>query len=105
MVSRPITKWASELLLFHHLTIIHCCHGTPTAASGERVIVVTHGGVLRAIYMAVTREPSAGKVLNASINVLHLSEKKWAFKSWSDVAHLNEVGFLQRGFNGDSLQQ
>ncbi|XXG52773.1 hypothetical protein AAC387_Pa03g1001 [Persea americana] len=72
---------------------------------GERVIVVTHGGVLRAIYMAITREPTAGKVLNASINVLHPSEKKWAFKSWSDVAHLNEVGFLQRGFNGDSLQQ
>ncbi|XP_058078159.1 metal-independent phosphoserine phosphatase-like [Magnolia sinica] len=72
---------------------------------GERVIVVTHGGVLRAIYMSLTREPTAGKVLNASINVLHLSEKKWAFKSWSDVAHLNEVGFLQRGFNGDTLPQ
>ncbi|OVA18522.1 Histidine phosphatase superfamily [Macleaya cordata] len=71
---------------------------------GERVIVVTHGGVLRAIYMSVTGESSAGKVLNASINVLHLSEKKWAFKSWSDVSHLNEVGFLQRGFNGDSFQ-
>ncbi|KAF8369858.1 hypothetical protein HHK36_011767 [Tetracentron sinense] len=71
---------------------------------GERVIVVTHGGVLRAIFMSVTREASAGKVLNASINVLHLSEKKWNFKSWSDVSHLNEVGFLQRGFNGDSFQ-
>ncbi|KAF8395724.1 hypothetical protein HHK36_019674 [Tetracentron sinense] len=71
---------------------------------GERVIVVTHGGVLRAIYMSMTREPSAGKVLNASINVVHLSEKKWVFKSWSDVSHLNEVGFLQRGFNGDSFQ-
>ncbi|KAL5994780.1 hypothetical protein ACLOJK_024835 [Asimina triloba] len=66
---------------------------------GERVIVVTHGGILRAIYMSVTREPSAGKVLNASINVLHLSDKNWAFKSWSDVAHLDEVGFLQRGFD------
>ncbi|XP_077242285.1 metal-independent phosphoserine phosphatase-like [Tasmannia lanceolata] len=71
---------------------------------GERVTVVTHGGVLRAIYMAMTQEPSAGKVLNASINVLHLSDKKCVFKTWSDVSHLNEVGFLQRGFNGDSLQ-
>ncbi|KAG9454901.1 hypothetical protein H6P81_007805 [Aristolochia fimbriata] len=72
---------------------------------GERVIVVTHGGVLRAIYLALTREPKAGKVLNASLNVLHLSDQKWAFKSWSDVTHLNEVGFLQRGFNGDSFVQ
>ncbi|RZC83433.1 hypothetical protein C5167_046219 [Papaver somniferum] len=68
---------------------------------GERVIVVTHGGVLRAIYMAVTGKPSAGKIMNASINVVHLTEKKWVFKTWSDVSHLNEVGFLQRGFNGD----
>ncbi|MGF2531626.1 histidine phosphatase family protein, partial [Ralstonia pseudosolanacearum] len=29
---------------------------------GERVIVVTHGGVLRAIYMSVTGEASAGKI-------------------------------------------
>ncbi|KAF5186036.1 Histidine phosphatase superfamily [Thalictrum thalictroides] len=72
---------------------------------GERVIVVTHGGVLRAIYMSVTREPSAGKIMNGSVNVLHLSDKKWAFNSWSDVSHLNEVGFLQRGFNGDTLPQ
>ncbi|KAL5708422.1 phosphoglycerate mutase (2,3-diphosphoglycerate-independent) [Ranunculus cassubicifolius] len=71
---------------------------------GERVIVVTHGGVLRAIYMSVTREPSAGKIMNGSVNVLHLSEKKWVFNSWSDVTHLDEVGFLQRGFNGDALQ-
>ncbi|KAI3942403.1 hypothetical protein MKW92_037708 [Papaver armeniacum] len=71
---------------------------------GERVIVVTHGGILRAIYMAVTGESSAGKILNASINVVHLTEKKWVFKTWSDVSHLNEVGFLQRGFNGDAIQ-
>ncbi|XP_077249449.1 metal-independent phosphoserine phosphatase-like [Tasmannia lanceolata] len=71
---------------------------------GERVIIVTHGGVLRAIYMAMTQEPSAGKVLNASINVLHLSDKKCVFKTWSDVSHLNGVGFLARGFNGDSFQ-
>ncbi|KAI3887318.1 hypothetical protein MKW92_050761 [Papaver armeniacum] len=71
---------------------------------GERVIIVTHGGILRAIYMAITGESSAGKILNASINVVHLTEKKWVFKTWSDVSHLNEVGFLQRGFNGDAFQ-
>ncbi|KAF6158513.1 hypothetical protein GIB67_040027 [Kingdonia uniflora] len=72
---------------------------------GERVVVVTHGGVLRAIYMSITREASAGKIMNGSVNVLHHSDEKWLFKSWSDVSHLNEVGYLQRGFNGDALQQ
>ncbi|KAI3942404.1 hypothetical protein MKW92_037709 [Papaver armeniacum] len=75
-----------------------------TLKSSERVIVVTHGGILRAIYMAVTGESRQGKILNASINVVHLTEKKWVFKTWSDVSHLNEVGFLQRGFNGDAIQ-
>lgn len=74
------------------------------SAIGERVIVATHGGVLRAIYIAVTREASAGKIMNGSINVLHLSDEKWAFKTWNDVSHLDEVGFLQRGFDGDALQ-
>ncbi|XP_010558136.1 PREDICTED: metal-independent phosphoserine phosphatase [Tarenaya hassleriana] len=68
---------------------------------GERVIVVTHGGVIRAVYMKITAAPSAGKLLNASVNVLHF-DGKWSIKSWGDVSHLSSVGFLQRGFDGDS---
>ncbi|KAH0907965.1 hypothetical protein HID58_039792 [Brassica napus] len=69
---------------------------------GERVIVVTHGGVLRAIYLMITKASSAGKLLNASVNVVHFNEEKWIIDSWSDVSHLSSVGFLQRGFDGDS---
>ncbi|CAF1878961.1 BnaC02g02760D [Brassica napus] len=69
---------------------------------GERVIVVTHGGVLRAIYMRITQASSAGKLLNASVNVVHFSDEKWIIDSWSDVSHLSSVGFLQRGFDGDA---
>ncbi|KAH0895335.1 hypothetical protein HID58_044903 [Brassica napus] len=69
---------------------------------GERVIVVTHGGVLRAIYMRITQASSAGKLLNASVNVVRFSDEKWIIDSWSDVSHLSSVGFLQRGFDGDA---
>ncbi|XP_056860236.1 metal-independent phosphoserine phosphatase [Raphanus sativus] len=69
---------------------------------GERVIVVTHGGVLRAIYMSITQASSAGKLLNASVNVVRFSDEKWIIDSWSDVSHLSSVGFLQRGFDGDA---
>ncbi|XP_010490915.1 PREDICTED: metal-independent phosphoserine phosphatase-like [Camelina sativa] len=69
---------------------------------GKRVIVVTHGGVLRAIYLRITQASSAGKLLNASVNVVHLRDKKWIIDSWSDVSHLSSVGFLQRGFDGDA---
>ncbi|XP_038721691.1 metal-independent phosphoserine phosphatase isoform X2 [Tripterygium wilfordii] len=70
---------------------------------GERVIVVSHGGVLRAIYLYITKAAVAGKLLNASVNVLHFSNGDWDIKSWSDVSHLKGVGFLERGFNGDSI--
>ncbi|XP_010423624.1 PREDICTED: metal-independent phosphoserine phosphatase [Camelina sativa] len=69
---------------------------------GKRVIVVTHGGVLRAIYLRITQASSAGKLLNASVNVVHLRHKKWIIDSWSDVSRLSSVGFLQRGFDGDA---
>lgn len=70
---------------------------------GERVIVVTHGGVLRAIYMRITQASSAGKLLNASVNVVHFrDDETWIIDSWSDVSHLSSVGFLQRGFDGDA---
>ena len=82
------------------LTIVYCMCMCGT--EGERVIVVTHGGVLRAIYLMITKASSARKLLNASVNVVHYREEKWIIDSWSDVSHLSSVGFLQRGFDGDS---
>lgn len=70
---------------------------------GERVIVVTHGGVLRALCKFVGERSSPGKVLNTSINVIRRYENgDWAAPCWGDTTHLNEVGFLSSGFGGDS---
>ncbi|KAM7263445.1 hypothetical protein ACFE04_001128 [Oxalis oulophora] len=70
---------------------------------GERVVVVTHGGVVRSLYdRACPNGRSKGKVLNTSINIFHLSDpNKWVLKSWGDVGHLDGVGYLQSGFGGD----
>ncbi|KAK6924085.1 Histidine phosphatase superfamily, clade-1 [Dillenia turbinata] len=70
---------------------------------GERVVVVTHGGVIKALYeRASPRKRSAGKVLNTSVNTFHLYEnEKWAIEAWGDVSHLRETGFLKTGFGGD----
>jgi probable phosphoglycerate mutase len=69
---------------------------------GERVVVVTHGGVIRSLYeRACPNGRSKGKVLNTSVNIFHLSYgDKWVLKSWCDVSHLDGVGFLQSGFGG-----
>ncbi|XP_052195780.1 phosphoglycerate mutase-like protein 4 isoform X4 [Diospyros lotus] len=69
---------------------------------GERVVMVTHGGVLRALYVRASPTEQPGSVLNASVNIFHLSDGDiWTIKSWGDVSHLNQTEYLQSGFGGD----
>ncbi|KAF8012429.1 hypothetical protein BT93_I0553 [Corymbia citriodora subsp. variegata] len=60
---------------------------------GERIVVVTHGTVLRSIYRrARPKDGPAPKVQNASISILHLfNEDDWVIKSWGDHSHLNQT--------------
>ncbi|XP_011039205.1 PREDICTED: phosphoglycerate mutase-like protein 4 [Populus euphratica] len=71
--------------------------------TGERVVVVTHGGVIRELYQrACPNGKSGGRVLNTSINIFHISDgDRWTIKTWGDVSHLNETGYLKSGFGGD----
>ncbi|KAL7604958.1 hypothetical protein Lser_V15G20220 [Lactuca serriola] len=84
-----------------------CTSSLQTIASkhrGERVVVVTHGGVIRALHQrAYTGSGQrAGRILNVSVSVLHLSDPdRWVIKSWGDVSHLNGAGYLDSGFGGD----
>ncbi|KAL5557077.1 hypothetical protein UlMin_039313 [Ulmus minor] len=70
---------------------------------GQRIVVVTHGGVIRTLYKwACPNGKAGGKVLNTSVNIFHLSDgDNWTVKVWGDVSHLNEIDFLESGFGGD----
>lgn len=71
---------------------------------GERVIVVSHGGVLRQLYGRASPMGSLdGKIQNTSVNVFHISDTgdDWIIKTWGDISHLQEVGVLDSGFGGD----
>ncbi|OUZ99804.1 Histidine phosphatase superfamily [Macleaya cordata] len=75
---------------------------------GERVVVVTHGGVLRALYRrAAPKGKPQGKILNTSVNIFHLSDggEDWVIKVWGDVSHLSETGFLKTAFGGDRTSE
>lgn len=73
------------------------------AIVGQRVVVVTHGGLIRALHRRATTHHRVGKVVNTSVNVFHLSDGgKWTIKTWGDVSHLSKTGFLKSGFGGDS---
>lgn len=70
--------------------------------AGQRVVVVSHGGILRSLHIIATGLPSRGKVLNASINTFCISDTKdWTMCSFGDVQHLQDVGYLSSAFGGD----
>lgn len=73
------------------------------AMSGERVIIVTHGGFLRELHQhATSARIKEGRVYNTSVNVFLISENSnWTIKTWGDVSHLTEVGVLNNAFGGD----
>uniref|UniRef100_A0A0D6R355 Histidine phosphatase family protein n=1 Tax=Araucaria cunninghamii TaxID=56994 RepID=A0A0D6R355_ARACU len=70
---------------------------------GERVLVVTHGGVFRMLWEFVGGKSSPGKILNTAVSVIRKDENgSWSVHSWGDTSHLNGVGILKSGFGGDS---
>ncbi|KAJ8446622.1 hypothetical protein Cgig2_002784 [Carnegiea gigantea] len=70
---------------------------------GQQVIVVTHGGVIRSLYnRAVPHGPLAKKIMNTSVGIILVSGDRWSVKSWNDISHLTETGFLKSGFGGDA---
>lgn len=80
-----------------------CLQNISTKHKGERVVVVTHGGVIRSLNRrACPNKRSGGKVLNTSVSIFHLSDgDNWALKSWGDVSHLSQTEYLSTGFGGD----
>lgn len=59
----------------------------------RRVVVITHGGVLDAVYRIVTGiaddAPRAWPLVNASMNQIELHEAGWQLHDWGDVSHLD----------------
>lgn len=58
----------------------------------EQVIVVTHGGVLDAVYRIATgiddAAPRAWMLANASINHIEIDGDRWRLGTWGELAHL-----------------
>ena len=62
--------------------------------AGQRIVVVSHGGVLTAFYRHVSgtamNAPRTLVLPNASYNVFARRSGKWAVERWGDTAHLDE---------------
>lgn len=79
-----------------------CCSAIDRIATrhkGQKIVVVTHGGVLGAVFRYVLKIPLEAKrnfvLLNASINRVVLdADGHWSLLSWGDVAHLKGLDSL-----------
>ncbi|KAK6237600.1 hypothetical protein QUC31_003069 [Theobroma cacao] len=61
--------------------------------TGERVVVVSHGGVIRALYRRACSNRFKGSIPNTSVNIFQLSgADEWTIKAWGDISHLNQTG-------------
>ncbi|WP_339753510.1 histidine phosphatase family protein [uncultured Marinobacter sp.] len=60
---------------------------------GQRILVVTHGGVIDGLYRHTMGLPHVGSrvfsMVNGSINQFSYEGGKWHLESWADVTHLD----------------
>jgi probable phosphoglycerate mutase len=81
-----------ESSLAFHERVKECLQSLADHHSGERVVAVTHGGVLAAALRTVMAlgpvAPCPASQLNASLNVFLIGSDGWKLKTWGDVAHL-----------------
>ncbi len=70
--------------------------------AGEIIMVVTHGGVLSALFrhtLAIPLDaPRRFSFKNASINLFRYQDGVWGLETWGDIAHLNQLGSLDLSY-------
>lgn len=64
--------------------------------TGERIVVVGHGGVLTSLFRHTLGLPIGGprtfKLFNASYNTFFITDGQWQLGIWGDVSHLAGFG-------------
>lgn len=88
----PPGKHVAESLADFHERVVTALHGLAVRFSGQKIVVVTHGGVLDSIYRAATglalNEPRPVEIPNAGINRVVWENARIKIRSWGDVSHL-----------------
>ena len=76
---------------FHQRTIA-ALKGIAATHAGKRVLVVTHGGVLGAVYRWLNELPIASphliEIPNLGYNRISVSAGTWQIEVWGDISHL-----------------
>lgn len=87
----------------HAARVWECACELATRHDGGRVLVVTHGGVLTAMFLKVFEAPYAqaqkAKRPNAGINLFVCDGGRWTMEAWGDTAHLEGLRTLDDPIN------
>jgi 2,3-bisphosphoglycerate-dependent phosphoglycerate mutase len=81
-----------ESLHDRHARAIACLEEIGRASPGQRIAIVTHGGVLDSLFRHIVgldlAAPRRFDLPNGSRNTLRLSGGEWMLVTWGDVRHL-----------------
>jgi probable phosphoglycerate mutase len=70
-----------------------CLDEIATRHAGEKVVVVTHGGVVSGLFRHVLdiplEAPRRFEFVNAGLNVFAYEDGTWMLRTWGDVSHLD----------------
>ena len=72
----------------------HCLDRLAEEYAGKKILLVTHGGCLKAVFQQVVASPGTGAMLpmtnNASICRVFRRDDKWQLNTWNESSHLKE---------------
>ncbi len=81
---------------------MRCLEELAARHAGEIIMVVTHGGVLSALFrhtLDISLDaPRRFSFKNASVNLFKFQDGTWGLETWGDVTHLQRVGALDLSY-------
>jgi len=87
--------------------IVECVKEMTHRHKGQRVVLVTHGGVLGILFRHALNIPLSAprsyKLYNASINTFFIEGHTWTLGSWGDTLHLDGLASLDDGADTNGL--
>jgi probable phosphoglycerate mutase len=81
-----------------HDRAVRCIESIASRHPQQRVVAVTHGGILDALFRHSLNlslaQPRTWVLYNASLNNFLFEDGRWKLGTWGDVAHLQRAGTL-----------
>ena len=92
----PSGERAAETLHDFHQRSVHAVTNIVKNNAAQRMLILTHGGVLDCLYREAMGMPVDAKrefgIINAAINRLHWNGEKFTLLQWADAQHLERDG-------------